>query len=42
MRYPLEEIHGVGQRIAAVMEALDIHQVSDLVGQDPEELYRRE
>ena len=42
MRSPLEEIPGVGKRIAAVMEALGIHQVSDLVGQDPEELHRRE
>ena len=39
---PLEEIPGVGPRIAGVMEALGIRQVSDLAGQDPEELYRRE
>lgn len=42
MRSPLEEIPGVGKRIAAVMEALGIRQVSDLVGRDPEELYRQE
>ena len=42
MKSPLEEIPGVGKRIAAVMEALGIRQVSDLVGRDPEELYRRE
>ena len=30
MRSPLQEIPGVGERIAAVMEALGIHQVSDL------------
>lgn len=42
MRSPLEEIPGVGRRIAAVMEQLGIRQVSDLRGQDPEELYLRE
>ena len=42
MKSPLEEIPGVGRRIAAVMESLGIRQVSDLRGQDPEELYRRE
>ena len=42
MKSPLEEIPGVGKRIAAVMEALGIRRVSDLVGRDPEELYRRE
>ena len=42
MRSPLEEIPGVGRRIAAVMEALGIRSVSDLAGRDPEELYRRE
>ncbi len=42
MRSPLEEIPGVGSRIAAVMEALGIRQVSDLRGQDPEKLYLRE
>ena len=42
MRSPLEEIPGVGERIAQVMEALGIRQVSDLRGRDPEELYRRE
>ncbi len=42
MKSPLEEIPGVGKRIAAVMEALGIRQVSDLVGRDPEELYRQE
>lgn len=42
MRSPLEEIPGVGRRIAATMEALGIRQVSDLRGQDPEELYLRE
>lgn len=42
MSSPLEEIPGVGPRIAAVMEALGIQAVSDLAGADPEELYRRE
>ena len=42
MKSPLREIPGVGERIAAVMEALGIRQVSDLRGRDPEELYRRE
>lgn len=42
MRSPLEEIPGVGRRIAAVMEGLGIRQVSDLRGQDPEALYLRE
>ncbi len=42
MRSPLEEIPGVGCRIAAVMEALGVRQVSDLRGQDPEDLYLRE
>lgn len=39
---PLTEIPGVGARIAAVMEALGIREVSDLRGRDPEELYLRE
>lgn len=42
MKSPLREIPGVGERIAAVMEALGIHQVADLRGRDPEELYRME
>ena len=42
MKSPLEEIPGVGPRIAAVMEALGIRAVEDLRGQDPEALYRRE
>ena len=42
MKSPLQEIPGVGERIAAVMEALGIHQVSDLRGQNPEDLYLRE
>ena len=42
MRSPLEEIPGVGKRIAGVMEQLGIRQVSDLRGKDPEEMYRRE
>ena len=42
MKSPLEEIPGVGPRIAGVMEALGFHQPADLRGQDPEELYRRE
>ncbi len=42
MRPPLEVIPGVGPRIAKVMEALGIRQVSDLAGRDPEELYLRE
>lgn len=42
MRSPLEEIPGVGRRIAATMEALGIRRISDLRGQSPEELYFRE
>ena len=38
----LEAIPGVGARIAAVMEALGIREVSDLRGRDPEELYAKE
>lgn len=34
MSSPLEEIPGVGPRIAAVMEALGIQAVSDLAGAD--------
>ena len=41
-RSPLTEIPGVGDRIAAVMEALGIREVSDLRGRDPEELYLKE
>ena len=40
MKHPLEVIPGVGPRIAKVMEALGIRQVSDLKGKDP--LYRLE
>ncbi len=42
MKSPLREIPGVGDRIAAVMEALGIREVSDLRGRDPEELYLKE
>ncbi|MCI8970695.1 MAG: Pathogenicity locus [Oscillibacter sp.] len=42
MNSPLTEIPGVGTRIAAVMEALGLRQVSDLRGRDPEELYLKE
>ncbi len=42
MNSPLREIPGVGERTAAVMEALGIRQVSDLRGRDPEELYLKE
>ena len=42
MKYPLEVIPGVGPRIAGGMERLDIRQVTDLRGRDPEDLYRRE
>ncbi len=42
MKSPLEEIPGVGRRIASVMERLNIRQVSDLRGRDPEELYHLE
>ena len=42
MSSPLEVIPGVGSRIAKVMEALGIREIPDLIGQDPEELYRRE
>ena len=41
-RSPLTEIPGVGERTAAVMEALGLRQVSDLRGRDPEELYLQE
>ena len=41
-RSPLTEIPGVGERTAAVMEALGIREVSDLRGRDPEELYLKE
>lgn len=42
MKSPLTEIPGVGTRIAAVMEALGIREVSSLRGRDPEELYLKE
>ena len=42
MKSPLTDIPGVGDRTAAVMESLDIRQVSDLRGRDPEELYLQE
>ena len=42
MSSPLEVIPGVDPRIAKVMEALGIREISGLMGQDPEELYRRE
>ena len=42
MKSPLTEIPGVGTRIAAVMEALGLREVSDLRGRDPEELYLRD
>ena len=42
MKSPLGEIPGVGARIAAVMEALGIREVSDLRGRDPEALYLKE
>lgn len=42
MKSPLTEIPGVGPRIAAVMEALGVREVSDLQGRDPEELYLQE
>ena len=42
MKSPLQEIPGMGARIAAVMEALGIREVSGLRGRDPEELYLRE
>lgn len=38
----LMEIPGVGKKMKAYLEALGIHAVEDLVGQDPEELYRRD
>ena len=34
MKSPLREIPGVGERIAGVMEALGIRQVSDLRGRE--------
>ena len=42
MKSPLEEIPGVGKRIAAVMERLGIRAVADLRGKDPEALYLQE
>ena len=42
MKSPLREIPGVGARIAAVMEALGIREVSDLRDRDPEERYLKE
>lgn len=39
---PLTEIPGVGDRTAAVMEALGIRETADLQGRDPEELYWKE
>ena len=42
MKSPLQEIPGMGARIAAVMEALGIREPADLRGRDPEELYLRE
>ena len=37
----LRTIPGVGTSIARDLQALDIHQVSDLKGRDPQELYDR-
>lgn len=42
MKSPLTEIPGVGDRIAAVMEALGIRETADLRGRDPEALYLQE
>ncbi len=42
MKSPLTKIPGVGDRIAAVMEALGIRETADLRGRDPEELYLKE
>ncbi|MEY8386073.1 helix-hairpin-helix domain-containing protein [Oscillospiraceae bacterium 38-13] len=39
---PLTEIPGVGDRTAAVMEALGLREAADLRGQDPEEMYLKE
>lgn len=38
MKRPLEAIPGVGPRIARVMEALGVRQVSDLRGREAEKL----
>lgn len=40
-RSQLEEIPGVGPRIAQHLQALGMRSVDDLRGQDPEELYHR-
>lgn len=40
MKSELEAIPGVGPRIAQSMEAVGIRRVSDLVGRDPEVLFR--
>ena len=38
----LRRIPGVGPRIEQAMQAIGIRCIADLVGRDPEELYRRE
>ena len=38
---PLEEIPGVGPRIAFALDELGIREVADLRRRDPEELYER-
>lgn len=40
MKRPLEEMPGIGPRIARAMENIGIHTVADLRERDPEELYR--
>ena len=37
----LEDIPGIGSRMAQDLRGLGIHSTSDLRGQDPEALYRR-
>lgn len=37
----LEQIPGVGKRIAQDLRDLGIHSIQDLQGQNPEELYHR-
>ena len=40
-RSPLEEIPGVGPKLAGELHVLGLRTVADLQGRDPEELYDR-
>lgn len=42
MKSELEAIPGVGRNMAAHLNALGVHTLSDLKGADPEALYERE